>query len=47
MKSSTSGSVNFVVMNLDRPTRCIRLLQPDRTCEDRLREIRRPSHATS
>ena len=34
-------------MNLNRPTRSIRLLQTDRTCEDRLREIRRPSHAMS
>ena len=47
MKSSTSGSVKFVQMNLDCPTRFIRLLQTDRTCEDRLREIRPPSHATS
>ena len=27
MKSSTSGSVEFVGMSLDRPTRFIRLLQ--------------------
>ena len=29
MKSSTSGSVKFVGMNLDRPTRCVRLRQTD------------------
>ena len=46
MKSSTSDSVKSVLMNLDRPA-CIRLLQTGRTSEDRLRETRRPSHATS
>ena len=30
MKSSTSGSLKFVWMSLDRPTRSIRLLQTDR-----------------
>ena len=36
MKSSTSGSVNFVWMSLDRPTRSIRLIRTaDRTSEDR------------
>ena len=29
MQSSTSGSVKFVRIILDRPTRCIRLLQTD------------------
>ena len=29
MKSSTFGSVKFVWMNLDRPTRFVRLLQTD------------------
>ena len=46
MKISTSGSVTVVLMNLDRPTRSIRLLQTDRTSEDRLRDKRRSSHAT-
>ena len=36
MKSSTSGSVNFVWMSLDRPRRSVRLLRTaDRTSEDR------------
>ena len=35
MKGSTSGSVKFVWMSLDRPTHSIRLLQ-DKTSEDRL-----------
>ena len=35
MKSSTSGSVTFVSMSLDRPTRSSHLLQTDRTSEDR------------
>ena len=36
MKSSTSGSVNFVWMSLDRPTRSIRLIRTaDGTSEDR------------
>ena len=47
MKSSTSGSVEFVGMSLDRPTRFIRLLQTDRTFEDRLRAKRRSSHSTN
>ena len=34
--SSTSGSLKFVWMSLDRPTRSIRLLQTDRTSKDRL-----------
>ena len=38
MKSSTSGSVRFVGMSLDRPTRSVRLLQTDRTSKDRLRD---------
>ena len=45
MKSSTSGSVEFVRMSLDRPTRSIRLLQTDKTSEDRLRDKRRSSYA--
>ena len=36
MKSSTSGSVEFVRMSLDRPTGSIRLLRTDRTLQDRL-----------
>ena len=36
MKSSTSGSVTLVWMSLDRLTRSNRLLQTDRTSEDRL-----------
>ena len=36
MKSSTSGSVEFVRMSLDRPTGSIRLLRTDRTPQDRL-----------
>ena len=47
MKCSTSGSVEFVWMSLDHPTRSIRLLQTDRTSEDRLREKRRSSYATN
>ena len=47
MKTSTSGSVKFVLMSLDRPTRSFRLLQTDRTSEDRLRNKRRSSHAMS
>ena len=47
MKSSTSGSVKFVWISLDRPTRSIRLLQTDRTSEDRLWDKRRSSHATN
>ena len=31
-------------MSLDRPTRSIRMLQTDRTSEDRLRDKRRSSH---
>ena len=46
MKSSTSGSVNFVWMSWDRPTRSIILLQTDRTSEDNLWDKRRFSHAT-
>ena len=47
MKSSKSGSVNFVWTSLDRPTRSIRLLQTDKTSEDRLREnVDLTSHAT-
>ena len=38
MKSSNSDSVTFVGMSLDRPTRSVRLLQRDRTSEDRLRD---------
>ena len=34
-------------MSLDRPTRSIRLLQMDRTSEDRLWDKRRSSHATN
>ena len=34
--SSTSGSLKFVYMSLDRPTRSIRLLQTDTTSKDRL-----------
>ena len=34
--SSTSGSLKFVWMSLDRPTRSTRLLQTDRTSKDRL-----------
>ena len=37
MKISTSGSVKFVRMSLDRPTRSIRLLQTDRMSQNRLR----------
>ena len=47
IKNMTSGSVEFVWMSLDRPTRSIRLLQTDRTFEDRLREKRRSSYATN
>ena len=47
MKSSTSGSVEFVWMCLDHPTRSIRLLQTDGAFEDRLREKRRSSYATN
>ena len=47
MKSLTSGSVEFVLMSLDRPTRSIRLLQTDRMSEDRLRDKRRSSYATN
>ena len=47
MKSSTSGSVEFVWMILDHPTRSIGLLQTDKTSEDRLREKRRSSYATN
>ena len=36
MKSSTSGAVTLVWMSLDRLTRSNRLLQTDRTSEDRL-----------
>ena len=42
MKSS--GSVKFVLMSLDRTTRSIRLLQTNRTSEDRRRDKRRPSN---
>ena len=38
MKSSTSGTVTFAWRSLDRPTRSIRLLQTDRTFEDRFRD---------
>ena len=38
MKSSTSGSRKFVWMSLDLPTRSIRVLQTDRTSEDRPRD---------
>ena len=34
-------------MRLDRPTRSIRLLQADRTSEDRLRDKRRSSRAAN
>ena len=34
-------------MSLGRPARFIRLLQTDRTSEDRLRDERRSSHATN
>ena len=44
MKSWTYGSVKFVWISYDRPTRSIRLLQ---TSEDRLRDKRRSSHATN
>ena len=47
MKRLTSGSVKFVLMGLDRPTRSARLLQTDRTSEDRLQDKRRSSHATN
>ena len=49
MKRSTSGSVKSVWMSLDRPTprRSIRLLQTDRTSEDRLWDKLRSSHATN
>ena len=47
MKSSTSGTVTFAWRSLDRPTRSIRLLQTDRTFEDRFRDKRRSSHATN
>ena len=47
MKSSTSGSVEFVWMILDHPTRSIGLLRTDKTSEDRLREKRRSSYATN
>ena len=43
MKRSTSGSVKFIWMSLDRPTRSIRLLQTERTSEDRLQDKRRSS----
>ena len=45
MKSSTSGSVKFVCISLDRPTRPFRLLQTDRTSEDRFRDKPRSSRA--
>ena len=47
MKRLTSGSVEFVWMSLDHPTRSIRLLQTDKTSEDRLRDKRRSSYATN
>ena len=47
MKSSTSETVKFVWMSLDRPTRSIRLLQTDRTSEDRLQDKHWSSHATN
>ena len=48
MKSSTSGSFNCSFeVSLDRPIRSIRLLQMDRTSEDRLRDKRPSSHATN
>ena len=47
MKSSSSGSVKFVGMSLDRPTRSVRWLQKDRTSEDRLQDKLRSSHATN
>ena len=47
LKSSTSGSLKFVWMSLDRPTRSIRLKQTDRTSEDCLLNKRRYSHAIS
>ena len=46
-KLATSDSVKFFWMSLDRPTRSIRLLQTDRTSEDRLRDKHWSSHATS
>ena len=43
MERSTSGSVKFVWMSLDRPTRSLsfkHIVQTDRTSEDRLRDKR-------
>ena len=40
MKSSSSGSVKFVGMSLDRPTHSIRLADGYRTSEDRLQDER-------
>ena len=42
-----SGSVKFVWMSLDRPTRFIRLLQTARKSEDRPRDKRRSSEVTN
>ena len=36
MKSSAFDSTEFVRLNLNRPTRFIRLIQTDKTCEDQL-----------
>ena len=45
--SSTSGSVKFVWMSLDRPRRSISPFQTDRTSDDRFRNKRQSSHATN
>ena len=48
MERSTSGSVNFVWMSLDRPTtRSVRPLQTDWTSEDLLGDQCWSSHATN
>ena len=47
MKSSTSGSVTFVWMSSDRPTRSTRLLQTNTTSKDHFRDKRPSSHATN
>ena len=50
MLSSAFDLVKFVRLFLDRPTRSIRLLQTDKTCEDRLwdkRQTFRESNLTN
>ena len=41
MISATFDSTEIIRLNLDRPTRSIRLIQTDRTSEDQLWEKRR------